>query len=388
MPKPTSFAITLAAALMIGTSTITGAAANEPSLDIKFAGALEFADNGTLFVGDNYNGAIYAFEVPADKSTVKIGPSSIANIDSKIAELLGVGAGALEINDMATHPLSNDIYISVTRIGNFASKPAIIKVSQDQQISLLDMSALPFQKQELTEFPEGETTFKVRGAGPMPPLPRDVSKGEVALRTLAIMDMEYYNGELFVAGVAHDNFLSSLRRISYPFDGTQSITNVDMYHVTHDQYESRAPIRAMSIQEIDGKPQLVAAYTCSPIVLVPLEDIKDGAKISAKTIMDYGNGQPLDMIPFQMQGQTMLFVTNDSRSPQVIPVGGLNGAKVVTHEDFDRGGKLDLHPVMPYGPIGKSVMFDGVSLHMTLVGDGFLHLNYPRCLYGQSEPRH
>jgi hypothetical protein len=367
MSKQNKFAITLSAALLIGASALA-----DTSLDIKFAGALEFSEDGTLFVGDNYNGAIYAFEMPAEASDAQIMPSSIANIDAKIAELLGVGTGALEINDMATHPVSNDIYISVTRIGNFAAQPAIIKVTQDQQISLLDMSSLEFQKQALTEFPESETTFEVRGQGPMPPLPRDVAKGEIALSTLAIMDMEFYKGELFVAGVATDNFLSSLRRISYPFDGTQSITNVDMYHVTHDQYESRAPIRAMSVQEIDGRPQLVAAYTCSPIVLVPLEDITDGAKISASTIMDYGNGQPLDMIPFEMQGQSMLFVTNDSRSPQFIPVAGLNGATVVTHEDFDRGGKLDLHPVMPYGPIGTTVMFDGMSMHMAPVGDGFL----------------
>lgn len=367
MSKKTKFSITLSTALLIGTSALA-----DTSLDIKFAGALEFAEDGTLFVGDNYNGAIYAFEMPAEASNAQIMPSSIANIDAKIAELLGVGAGALEINDMATHPVSNDIYISVTRIGNFAAQPAIIKVSQDQQISLLDMASLEFQKQDLNAFPESETTFKVRGQGPMPPLPRDVAKGEIALSTLAIMDMEFYEGELFVAGVATDNFMSSLRRIAYPFDDTQSIANVDMYHVTHDQYESRAPIRAMSVQEIDGKPQLVAAYTCSPIVLVPLEDITDGAKISASTIMDYGNGQPLDMIPFEMQGQSMLFVTNDSRSPQVIPIAGLNGATVVTHEDFDRGGKLDLHPVMPYGPIGTTVMFDGMSMHMAPVGDGFL----------------
>lgn len=368
MSNTTRFAVTLASALTIG----TGAVANE-TLDIKFAGALEFADNGTLFVGDNYNGAIYAFEMPATGGPEQIAPSSIANIDAKIAELLGVGAGALEINDMAAHPVTKDLYISVTRIGNFSSQPAIIQVTQDQQIQLVDLGALNFQKQELNEFPEGETTFGVRGMGSgMPPLTRDIAKGEIALRTLAIMDMEYYEGELFVAGVAHDNFLSSLRRMSYPFDGAQSITNVDMYHVTHDQWESRAPIRAMSVQEIDGKPQLVAAYTCSPIVLVPLDDLQDGAKVSANTIMDYGNGQPLDLIPFEMQGQTMLFVTNDSRSPQVIPVAGLQNAKVVTEEDFDRGGKLDLHPVMPYGPVGKSVMFDGMSLHMTLVGDSFL----------------
>ncbi|MEL6241744.1 MAG: hypothetical protein AAFR19_10605 [Pseudomonadota bacterium] len=367
MSKLANYTISLSAALMIGTSALA-----ETEMDIKFAGALEFADDGTLFVGDNYNGAIYAFEVPAEAGPEQIAASSIANIDRKIAELLGVGASALELNDMATHPVSKDIFISVTRIGNFASQPAIIRVTQDQEISLVDLSALSFQKQELMEFPEGETTFKPRGSGNSVPLPRDLAKGEIALRTLAIMDMEFYEGELFVAGVAHDNFLSSLRRIQYPFDGAQGITNVEMYHITHDQYESRAPIRAMSVQEIDGKPQLVAAYTCSPIVLVPLEDIQDGAKIAANTIMDYGNGQPLDMIPFQMQGQTMLFVTNDSRSPQVIPVAGLQGAKVVDHNDFERGGKLDLHPVMPYGPVGEAVMFDGMSMHMTLVGEGML----------------
>lgn len=367
MLKQSNFAITLAAAL-----TISTAAFAETDLDIKFAGALEFAEDGTLFVGDNFNGAIYAFEMPATGGPEKITPSSIANIDAKIAELLGVGIGSIEINDIATHPTSQDLYISVTRIGSSASQPAIIQVTQDQQIKLVDLTSFTFQKQDLNEFPEGETTFKPRGAGPGPLFPRDIAKGEIALSTLAIMDMEYYKGELFVAGVAHDNFLSSLRRMSYPFDGTQGIANVEMYHVTHDQYESRAPIRAMSIQEIDGKPQLVAAYTCSPIVLVPLEDIKDGAKISANTIMDYGNGQPLDMIPFQMQGQSMLFVTNDSRSPQVIPIGGLQGAKVVDHNDFERGGKLDLHPVMPYGPVGEAVMFDGMSMHMTLVGEGML----------------
>lgn len=367
MSKLTTYAVSLSAALMIGTSAIA-----ETDLDIKFAGALEFADDGTLFVGDNYNGAIYAFEVPAETGPEQVMPSSIANIDAKIAELLGVGAGALEINDMVSHPVSQDIYISVTRISNFASQPAIVRVTPDQQINLVDLAELTFQKQDLMEFPESETTFRPRGMGPMPPLARDLAKGEVALSTLAIMDMEFYDEELFVAGVAHDNFLSSLRRMTYPFDGAQGITNVEMYHITHDQYESRAPIRAMSVQEIDGKPQLVAAYTCSPIVLVPLEDIQDGAKIAANTIMDYGNGQPLDMIPFNMQGQTMLMVTNDSRSPQVIPVAGLQDAKVVDHNDFERGGKLDLNPLMPFGPVGEAVMFDGMSMHMTLVGDGMV----------------
>ena len=370
MSTTTTHDFVLSSAVSVNAAS-AAALSPEPSLDMKFAGALTFSGDGVLFVGDNHNGAIYAFEVPGEQQSGRTAPVSIRNIDAKIAELLGVRLGALEINDMAVHPASNEIYISITRIENFASQPAIVKVSAHHEIGLLDTSSLPFQKQVLTDVPAGETAFQVRGMGPMTPLPRDTAKGAVAIRSLAIMDLEYFEGELFVAGVAYDNFQSSLRRISYPFDGTQSVTAVEMYHITHDQYESRAPIRAMSVQEVDGKPQLVAAYTCSPVVLVPLDELQDGAKISASTIMDMGNGQPLDMVPFQMGDEPMLFVTSNSRSPQVIPVSGLSDAQAVTHEDFERGPKLDLHPLMPFGPSGKAVMFEGVPLHMALLGDDF-----------------
>ncbi len=360
----------LASAVSI-TSTEQAEDSLRPMPDMRFAGALTFSDDGVLFVGDNHNGAVYAFEVPGQEPPEQPEPSSMRNIDAKIAELLGIRPGALEINDLAVHPVSNEIYISITRIESFASQPAIVKVSVDRTISLLDTSSLVWQKQLLTEFPEGETALQARKGGAGPLLPRDQAKGAIAIRSLAIMDLEYHQGELFVAGVAYDSFQSSLRRISYPFDGTQSVTAVEMYHITHDQYESRAPIRAMSVQEIDGKPQLVAAYTCSPVVLVPLDELVDGAKIAASTIMDMGNGQPLDMVPFQLGDQPMLFVTNNSRSPQVIPVEGLSNAEVVTHEDFERGPKLDLHPVMPYGPIGKAVMFEGVPLHLAALDDEF-----------------
>jgi hypothetical protein len=275
----------------------------------------------------------------------------------------------LAINDMAVHPVTSEVYISVTRIGNFDSVPAIVRITQDAEIELVDLGAMDFQKQALNHYPDQETTFRPRGLGKNPPLVRDLAKGEIALSSLAIMDMEYHNGELFVSGVAFDNFLSTLRRMPFPFDGAQSAANVEMYHISHNQYETRAPIRAMSIQEIDGKQQLVAAYTCSPLVLIDLEEIVDGAKISARTIMDYGNGQPLDMVSYSLWGEDMLFLSSNSRSPQVIPVAGLNDAKAYTEADFDAGGKMDLSPVMPVGPVGKSVMFDGMSLHIDTLSE-------------------
>ena len=153
MPTHTPHGFTLSAAISTDAKATAEGPAQEPSLDIKFAGALTFSEDGILFVGDNHSGAIYAFEILAEKSVARATPSSIRNIDAKIAELLGVRAGALEINDMAVHPASNEVYISVTRIESFASQPAIVKVSIDQGISLLDMSSLSFQKQVLTEFP-------------------------------------------------------------------------------------------------------------------------------------------------------------------------------------------------------------------------------------------
>ncbi len=361
---------TAIAALLAATAMATTALADEAALDMKFAGALEFSDTGTLFVGDNYNGAIYAFDLTGGTAPDQVAPVRISDIDVKIADVLGVAASGLAINDMTVHPVTADIFVSVTRIGNFEASPALMKVSQDGKIEMMDLASVPFQKQALTNYPDQVTRFRPRGVGPNPPLPRDLAKGEIKLSSLAIMDMEFHDGELFVSGVAYDNFLSSLRRMPYPFTGEQSSASVEIYHLSHDQNETRAPIRAMSIQEIDGKTQIVAAYTCSPIVLIGLDEIVDGAKITGRAISDYGNGQPLDMVSYKLQGQDMLFLTNNSRSPQVIPVDSMNNAKVYTAADLPRGGQMDLSPTMPIGPVGKTVMFDGMSLHIAALGDG------------------
>lgn len=347
------------------------AQADEAEFDMAFAGALEFSDNGTLFVGDNHNGAIYAFDLSGATAPDNVFPVSITDIDVKIADTLGVGPSAVAINDLTVHPVSKDIFISVSRIGSYGTHPAIVQISQNGTLSLLDMASTSFDKKSLVDFPEEETTFRPRGMMGQPPAMRDLAKADAPLSSLAIMDMVFHDNELFVSGVATDDFLSSLRRIAYPFDDSQGITNVEMYHIAHDRYETRAPIRAMSIETIDGVDQLVAAYTCSPLVLIPLDELVDGAKILAKTVADMGNGQPIDMVSYSMQGQDMLFVTNNSRSPQAIPVASLNAAKVVTDADFERGIKLDVMPIMPYGPVGSTVMFDGMSLQIAALGENF-----------------
>ena len=356
-------------ALSLGVTTANGQ-------NIKSLGTMVFNNEGILFVGDNISGSILAFDFRSEKQKKKDFEINIYNIDAQIAAVLGTAQGSVYVNDIAVHPKSGEVYLSVTRGYGLDALPAMLKVNGENQLFVIDLSQVKVTSQSLTKVPNSEDKIGLRGTAGSSPTPKEVAKSQRSLRTLAIVAMEYHNGELFVAGISNEEFCSVLRRIPYPFDGTESISNIEMYHIVHDNYESRAPIRSMAVKTIDGKDQLVAAYTCSPLVIIPLEELQDSQKVKAKTVGDMGNGQPIDMVPFKMKGEEMLFVTNNSRSPMVIPVKGLNGAKGVTKKDFKSGPKLDVNPIMPYGPVGKAVMFTGASLRIDLLNDSkFISLN-------------
>ncbi len=343
---------------------------------INSLGTMVFNDEGILFIGDNISGSILAFDFKSEKQQKKNFEINIYNIDARIASVLGTAPASVQVNDVAVHPKSGEVYLSVTRGHGLDALPALLKVDSTNQLTVIDISQETVTSQSLSKLPSIESKIGLRGTARSAPTPKEVAKSQRSLRTLAIVAMEYHNGELFVAGISNEEFCSVLRRMPYPFDGTENISNIEMYHIVHDSYETRAPIRSMSVQTIDGSDHLVAAYTCSPLVLIPLEELQDGQKVKAKTVGDMGNGQPIDMVPFKMKGEAMLFVTNNSRSPMVIPLKGLNGAKAVTKADFERGPKLDVNPIMPYGPIGKPVMFSGASLRIDLLNDShFISLN-------------
>lgn len=335
---------------------------------IQALGALEFSPEGVLFIGDNVSGAIHAIDLKNESRTKEKFEVNVYNVDAHVAAVLGTAQAHVQINDMAVHPKSGEVYLSVTRGHGIGALPALLKVNAENQIINVDLAAVKTTSQALNNLPDGSQQFVLRGTM-APPTLKEMAKSKRPMRMLSIIDMEYHKGELFVAGISNEDFCSILRRLPYPFNGKESISNIEMFHIAHDQYETRAPIRSMLVKNIDGIDQLVAAYTCSPLVLIPLTELKDGAKVKARTLGDMGNGQPIDMVAFNMQGNEMLFVTNNSRMPQVIPLSGLNNAKAVTDKDFERGQKSDLGPVLPYGPMGKAVMFVGSSLQIDLLND-------------------
>jgi hypothetical protein len=348
--------------------------AAETNPAIQFAGALEFGPEGTLFVGDNLGGAIHAFELGAGEPTGGPAPVNVDSIDVAVGSALGVGQQAITVNDMAVHPTTHEVYLSVSRRIGSTMDPAIVKVDHTGRVLNVDLSTLPHSSQALGDMPDSSQHLTARGMMNHPPSVKDLAKAAQPSHVFAIMDLEFYKGELFVSGVSNEEFSSTLRRMPYPFSGEHTSAAVRMFHVAHDKWETRAPIRSMLAKNLDGTDYLIAAYTCSPIVLIPIDDIEDGASLTGRTIGDMGNGQPIDMVSFDNQmagGSEYVFVTNLTRSPQIFALDGLADAKAYTDENTTRGMKMDAMGVFPIGPVGNPVMFVGTSLQVDVLNDQF-----------------
>ncbi|MFC1411111.1 hypothetical protein ACEZCY_18845 [Streptacidiphilus sp. N1-12] len=339
----------------------------------RSAGALTFSPDGILFVGDSKLGAVFAFETDRGQAPASLDPFLFESIDERIAAALGVTAKSLVMNGMAVHPVTREPYLSVgVRTGD-RLEPAVVSVSLAGEVRPFDLSSSNVTVHQLSDVPDEGKTFKSRaGTFPMPPASYFEEKARTPLRSMTIVDLKFHAGEVFVAGVSNQEFSSTLRRIPYPFTGAASETHVEIYHLAHGMYETRAPIRTMQFATIDGQDTLIAAYACSPLVTIPVAELKHGAKARGKTIGDMGNGQPISMVAYREGDEEKLFITNLGRGPMVVPLSGIRSAGGYTPENRPaQGPMLDQSPFMPAGPVGKQVLFVGSSLRADLFSDRF-----------------
>ena len=370
-----------ASALMIAASALapapaqaapqSAAAVSSPAAaKLQYAGVLTFSPDGVLFVGDNISGAVFAYPMSAGRLPPqrRLWTSKVSTVGSPRCSRRP--KSSVHINGMAVHPTSHDVYLSVS-FG--AGSPALVKVSPAGVLSQVDLARATPTSWVVPDAPTPDEHFRDRtGDLPIPTGARDHLKAMTPMRSMTIVDMKFHNGELFVAGISNEEFSSTLRRVSYPFVGRSSSTAVRIYHVAHERYETRAPIRAMGFATIDGQDTLIAAYTCSPLVLIPTADLKDGAKVTGRTVGDMGNGQPLSLVSVSFHGEPSLFVTNVGHGPRMIPISGLQKAAAYLPDNSPHGGVGDWRPEYPLGPVGKSLMFIGSSLFADKLDDKYL----------------
>ena len=66
--------------------------------------------------------------------------------------------------------------------------------------------------------------------------------------------------------------------------------------------------------DVGGEPNIIASYTCTPLVCIPISKLKPDAKVKGRTVAELGNrNRPLDMIAYEKGGKRFILMANSSR---------------------------------------------------------------------------
>lgn len=282
--------------------------------ELSSAGALAFGPGGVLFVADPVQASLLAVrtgDTKGDPSSVQL---AVEGINERIADLLGTSPANILINDLAVNPASGNTYLSVSRGRGAGALPVLVRVDGEGELSELALDAVEYSNVALPNAPEG------------------------GRRTESITDLVFVGDQIIVAGLSNEEFASKLRSVAYPFEANAPGTSVEIYHGAHGAYETRAPVRTLAAYEIGGKPNVLAAYTCTPLVMFPLEELEPGKKIRGTTVAELGNrNRPLDMVVYEKEGQEYLLIANSSRGLMKVTTKGIAEIEGIT--EHVTGGK-------------------------------------------------
>ncbi len=293
-------------------------------LELKSAGPLAFGPGGILFIGDSLSAAVFALDT-GDTAKAAAPEIEIAGIDAKIAALLGTEARQVLIQDVKVNPLSKNVYISVSRGRGPDALPVIIRIDTAGTMTVLPLESVSYSAARIPNPPVSNLAAERRNP-----------------RLETITQIAWVDGKVIVAGLSNEEFSSNLRTIPFPFAQADRGASIKIFHGSHGDYETQAPVRTFLPMKIAGVQQIVAAYTCTPLVTIPLSELKPGAKVTGKTIAELGMGnRPLDMIAYRKDGHDFILMANSYR-----------GTMKLSAENLDR-----------YPPIEQGVVRAGVESH-------------------------
>lgn len=292
--------------------------------EIKSVSQLAFGPEGILFVADSKSAAVFALDT-GDTKAGSAGALKVEGINQKIAALLGTSADQIAITDMAVNPISRNPYIAVNRGRSADATPVLIRVDKSGKLETVSLDNMKHSKAQLPDAPvDGVVGEGNRKSNP---------------RTESITDIAFLEDRVLIAGLSNEEFASTLRAIPFPFKTVANGTSVEIYHGAHGKFETRSPIRTFIPFKVGKEQQLLAAYTCTPLVQFPLKDLTPGAKIKGKTIAELGNrNRPLDMIVYQKDGKDYLLMANSSRGIMKIDTTQIEGAGSITAKVADKEG--------------------------------------------------
>lgn len=300
----------LAAALVLASAATVRAedGLTKGTPDLKSVTALAFGPKGLLFIGDSAGAAVFAVDT-GDAKPAGDKPLNVEKLDAKIAAALGVSDKDVKINDVRVNPASGNVFVGVSR-GTGAGTPAVVKVARDGTVSAVALKDVPFAK---VAFPNPAQA---------------TGKGAPEV----ITQLAFVDGKVIVAGLSSEQFASTLRVIPFPFKEADKGAGIEIFHAAHNgALETKSPIRTFVPYKIGKEDHIMAAYTCTPLVKIPVADLKAGAKVKGVTIAELGNqNKPLDMIVYAKDGKDYVLMANSRHGILKLPAGEFATAAPLT----------------------------------------------------------
>jgi hypothetical protein len=292
----TRFTALAALAVLFGTIPASAAEADllgslkKGTVELKSAGPLAFGPQGILFVGDPSAGTIYAIDTGDRTAATTPAAVKVEGLGEKIGSLLGTTAKDIQVKDLAVNPLSGNVYLSVAR-GRGPTAPAVLLRVKEGKIEEVTTKDVPTASAALSNAATAEKA-----------------------RVDAITHLAFVKGRLLVAGLSNEEFSSKLRMIPFPFEKTDRGTSIEIYHGAHGAVETKSPVRVFAPYQIKGEDHILAAYTCTPLVKIPVASLKPGEKVTGTTVAELGNrNRPLAIIVYNKGGKDFALIANNSR---------------------------------------------------------------------------
>jgi len=288
------------------------------SADVRSAGPITFGPEGILFLADNVGAKVFAVDVADPGGQAGSEPFDLANVDLHLASFLGCETDDVVIRDMAVHPTSHNVYLSVQRGQGDSAQAVLVRIDRldgsladvplsDVGVAEVIIADAPTEDDErvVVTLPQGDEGEELQVGD------RTIRILRRPIRTATVTDMAYVDGTLLVAGLSNEEFSSKLRRIPFPFTDEVADNNLEIFHVSHGKWETAAPIR--TFVPYDGGRSILASYTCTPVVHFPLSDLTSGTKTVGRTVAELGAmNQPLDMVSFVQADGEHLLVANST----------------------------------------------------------------------------
>lgn len=269
------------------------------AVGLSSAGALTFNQDAILFLADSRTATLWAVDV-AETGQAQFGERDLVpDLDLKVAGLLGTTRDKVRFRDMARHPKTGSLYFTVSRVTANGSEPALVRARGPELVELVALDKVRHSNASLPAAPS--TDAKTPWGQPQ--------------WTLAVTDLAFVDGELWIAGLSNEQFASALRRLPFPFGKGGGLTTVEIFHTSHDKWETAAPIEAFLPITLGGTPSVVAGYGCSPIATFARTDLKKGGHLRGRTVAELGGGsRPIDMIRYQKEGKEWILIANNNRT--------------------------------------------------------------------------